>query len=222
MSKLLLLDDLSGNKVVVNEKDVLTVVDLGSSTSSITYKDSSMSIPKSIDIDETVANIVAASEDLFEAVELTSGTTIAINRTRVRGAENYLESTASGTITYTTGSGTVTDIVIDGVSIFDTDTAITGGSASALATATAAAINAFTSVPNYVASADGAVVTITSDGFSELQGETITVTKTGDLANTSTAFTGGLNDCTVYYDNGGSTLDKISINKSLVQLTTYA
>lgn len=82
MSKLLLLDDLSGNKVVVNEKDVLTVVDLGSSTSSITYKNSSMSIPKSIDIDETVANIVAASEDLFEAVELTSGTTIAINRNK--------------------------------------------------------------------------------------------------------------------------------------------
>lgn len=145
-----------------------------------------------------------------------------LTETRVRGAENYLESTASGTITYTTGSGTVTNIVINGVSIFNTATAITGGSASALATATAAAINAFTSVPNYKASAAGAVVTITSDGFSELQGQAITVTKTGDLANTSTAFTGGLNDCTVYYDNGGSTLDKISINKSLVQLTTYA
>jgi len=221
MAKLLLLDDLSGNKVVVNESDVLFVTDLGSSTSNITYKNSAMNSPKSVDIDETVANIVSASDDLFEAVELTSGTTIAINRTRVKGASDYLESTASGTITYTGGSGTVTDIVIDGVSIFDTGTAITGGSLAALATATAAAINAFTSIPNYTATADGAVVTITSDGFSEAQGEAITVTETDTLTFTTTAFTGGLNDCTILYDNGGSTLDKLSINKSLVELTTY-
>jgi len=69
MAKLLLLDDLSGNKVVVNESDVLFVTDLGSSTSNITYKNSAMNSPKSVDIDETVANIVSASDDLFEAVE---------------------------------------------------------------------------------------------------------------------------------------------------------
>lgn len=223
-TQLLALSELSlGTSVAINEADVVLVVDLGSSTSRVTYNDLSSSVPKTIDVDDSVATIVSASSQLLAATELNSSTAIAINRMKVKGAENYLQVNPSGTITFASGAGTVTDIEIDGNSIFDTATAITGATLALLATNTATRINAYTSTGGFTAVANGTVVTVTATTPSEaLNGEAITVTDTDTLATTTTALAGGVNDCTVVYDNGGSFLQKLNINKSLVELTTYA
>lgn len=222
-TQLLALTELTlGTSVAINEADVILVVDLGSSTSRVTYKDSTTSEPKTIDVNSTVATIVAASSQLLAATELNSSTAIAINRMRVKGAENYIQTEASGTITFDSGAGTITDITINSVSIFDTGTAITGADLEELATNTAVAINAHTSTPNYTASANGTVVTVTATSFSEaLNGTAILVTETSTLATTASTLAGGQNDITIVYENGGSFLEKININKSLVELTTY-
>lgn len=222
-TQLLALTELTlGTSVAINEADVILVVDLGSSTSRVTYKDSTTNEPKTINVNSTVATIVAASSQLLAATELNSSTAIAINRMRVKGAENYIQTEASGTITFDSGAGTITDITINSVSIFDTGTAITGASLALLATNTAAAINSFTSTPNYTASVDGTVVTVTATSFSEaLNGTAILVTETSTLATTASTLAGGQNDITIVYENGGSFLEKININKSLVELTTY-
>ena len=222
-TQLLALTELTlGTSVAINESDVILVVDLGSSTSRVTYKDSTTNEPKTIDVDDSVATIVSASSQLLAATELNSSTAIAINRMRVKGAENYIQVNASGTITFASGAGTVTDIVIDGNSIFDTATAITGASLTALATNTAARINAYTSTGGFTAVADGAVVTVTATTPSEaLNGEAITTTLTSTLTTTTTALSGAVDDITVIYENGGSFLEKINIDKSLVELTTY-
>jgi hypothetical protein len=218
-TQLLALSELSlGTSVAINEADVVLVVDLGSSTSRVTYNDLSSSVPKTIDVDDSVATIVSASSQLLAAT-----TAIAINRMKVKGAENYLQVKPSGTITFASGAGTVTDIEIDGNSIFDTGTAITGASLALLATNTAAAINAYTSTGGFTAVANGTTVTVTATTPSEaLNEEAITTTLTSTLATTTTALAGGVNDCTVVYDNGGSFLQKLNIDKSLVELTTYA
>jgi hypothetical protein len=218
-TQLLALSELSlGTSVAINEADVVLVVDLGSSTSRVTYNDLSSSVPKTIDVDDSVATIVSASSQLLAVT-----TAIAINRMKVKGAENYLQVNPSGTITFTSGAGTVTDIEIDGNSIFDTDTAITGASLALLAENTAAAINAYTSTGGFTAVANGTTVTVTATTPSEaLNGEAITTTLTSTLATTTTALAGGVNDCAVVYDNGGSFLQKLNIDKSLVELTTYA
>ena len=223
-TQLLALTELTlGISVAINEADVILVVDLGSSTSRVTYKDSTTNEPKTIDVDDSVATIVSASSQLLAATELNSSTAIAINRMRVKGAENYIQVNASGTITFASGAGTVTNIVIDGNSIFDTATAITGASLTALATNTAARINAYTSTGGFTAVANGAVVTVTATTPSEaLNGEAITTTLTSTLTTTTTALSGAVDDITVIYENGGSFLEKININKSLVELTTYA
>jgi hypothetical protein len=221
MGKLLLVDDLDGNKVIVNEKDITLVVSTGADTCDITIKPESSNTPSVISADIAIADLVTTGEDLFAANELSSGEPIALNRTRVFNA-TAIQSNAKGTITFTGGAGTVTDITIDSVSIFDTGTAITGASLTALATNTASAINSFTSTPNYTATVDGTVVTVSAVGFTEaVNDEAITVTVTSTLTTDETPMTGGQNDSTVYYDNGGSVLDLISIDKSLVQLTTY-
>ena len=223
-TQLLALTELTlGTDVAINEADVILVVDLGSSTSRVTYKDSISSDTKTIDVDDSVATIVSASSQLLAATELNSSTAIAINRMKVKGAENFIQVNASGTITFASGAGTVTDIEIDGDSIFDTGTAITGASLALLATNTAAAINAYTSTGGFTAVANGTVVTVTATTPSEaLNGEAITTTLTSTLATTTTALAGAVDDITVVYDNGGSFLEKININKSLVELTTYA
>ena len=222
-TQLLALTELTlGTSVAINEADVILVVDLGSSTSRVTYKDSTTNEPKTIDVNSTVATIVAASSQLLAATELNSSTAIAINRMRVKGAENYIQTEASGTITFDSGAGTITDITINSVSIFDTGSAITGADLEELATNTADAINSFTSSPNYTASVDGTVVTVTATSFSEaLNGTAILVTETSTLATTASTLAGGQNDITVIYENGGSFLEKINIDKSLVELTTY-
>ena len=223
-TQLLALTELTlGTDVAINEADVILVVDLGSSTSRVTYRDSISSDPKTIDVDDSVSTIVSASSQLLATTELNSSTAIAINRMKVKGAENFIQVNASGTITFASGAGTVTDIEIDGDSIFDTATAITGASLALLATNTAAAINAYTSTSGFTAVADDTVVTVTATTPSEaLNGEAITVTDTDTLATTTTALAGAVDDITVVYDNGGSFLEKININKSLVELTTYA
>lgn len=103
------------------------------------------------------------------------------------------ETLAVATITYTDFSGTVTDIKINGVTIFDTSSAISGASLTALATTTATAINAYTSTPNYTAQVSGTTVYIfIESGFgSSLNGSTVALTTTGTLDYFSTDLDGG-------------------------------
>lgn len=103
------------------------------------------------------------------------------------------ETLAVATITYASGSGTVTDLTIGGVSVFDTSTPISGASLSALATNTATAINGYTSSPNYTAQVLGNTVYIfiTSGFGSSLNGSALVATLTGTLAVTSTDLDGG-------------------------------
>lgn len=103
------------------------------------------------------------------------------------------ETLAVATITYTVGSGTVTDLTIGGTSIFDTGTPISGGSLSALAVNTAIAINSYTSTPNYTAQVLGNTVYIfIASGFgSSLNNSTLAATVTGTLEFTKTNLDGG-------------------------------
>lgn len=103
------------------------------------------------------------------------------------------ETLAVATITYVSGSGTVTDLTIGGVSVFDTGTPISGASLSALATNTATAINSYFSSPNYTAQVLGETVYIfiTSGFGSSLNGSALVSTLTGTLAATSTDLDGG-------------------------------
>ena len=103
------------------------------------------------------------------------------------------ETLALATITYTVGSGTVTDLTIGGTSIFDTSTPISGGSLSALAVNTAVAINSYTSTPNYTAQVLGnAVYIFIASGFgSSLNNSTLAATVTGTLEFTKTNLDGG-------------------------------
>jgi hypothetical protein len=103
------------------------------------------------------------------------------------------ETLASCTITFTAGAGTVTNLTVNGVSIFDTETPITGASLSALATNTAIAINSFTSSPNYSAQTigDTVYVFIQSGLGSSLNGSTVSTTVTGTLEYTKTDLDGG-------------------------------
>jgi len=103
------------------------------------------------------------------------------------------ETLALATITYTSGTGTVTDLTINGVSVFDTGTPISGATLSDLANATATAINSFSSTPNYTAQVLGETVYIfIQSGFgSSLNGSTLAATVTGTLAFTKTDLDGG-------------------------------
>ena len=103
------------------------------------------------------------------------------------------ETLAVATITFASGAGTVTDLTIGGVSVFNTGTPISGASLSALATNTATAINSFTSSPNYTAQVLGNTVYIfiTSGFGSSLNGSALVATLTGTLAVTSTDLDGG-------------------------------
>lgn len=67
------------------------------------------------------------------------------------------------TISAATGTNDITDLAVDGVSIFDTGTPLANASTSGLATDLAAAINSYVSVPEYTASASGSVVTVFLD-----------------------------------------------------------
>ena len=67
------------------------------------------------------------------------------------------------TISASTGTNDITDFTVNGVSIFDTATPLANASTSGLATDLAAAINSYTSVPEYTAEAAGSVVTVFLD-----------------------------------------------------------
>jgi len=102
---------------------------------------------------------------------------------------------ATGSVTLNSGSGTITDLTVNSVSIFDTATAVSGSSLAELAANLVIAVNSFTSVPNYTASAAGAVVTISADKAAADGPNTYAVasTVTGTLAKTDVNLSGGTN-----------------------------
>jgi hypothetical protein len=103
------------------------------------------------------------------------------------------EMRARSTVSLTSGAGTITNITVDGVSVFDTSSAITGASTADLASNARDAINAYISSPNYTAYASGSDFIISAiDGVGEsANGFAVTVTTTGTLTASYTNMEGG-------------------------------
>jgi len=112
--------------------------------------------------------------------------------------------TASCVVELTSGSGTITNLTIGGVSVFDTSSAITGGSLSVLATNLAAGINSYLSTPDFTATADGEKVYIFLSVPSEAyNGDAVVLTTSGTLAGSTTSLEGGtLNTGTIDKSTG--------------------
>lgn len=97
---------------------------------------------------------------------------------------------ATGTVTLAGASGSIDSITVDSVEVmsgaesFDTSPTIT-------ATAVAANITAHTSVPNYNATADGAVVTITSEALGTIPNGFVVVGTGTTMTTTDVNMSGG-------------------------------
>ena len=120
---------------------------------------------------------------------------------------------ATGSVTLNSGSGTITDLTVNSVSIFDTATAVSGSSLAELAANLVIAVNSFTSVPNYTASAAGAVVTISADKAAADGPNAFVVdsTVTGTLAKADANMSGGTNQKSLI----DAALTSFSINVTL-------
>ena len=94
------------------------------------------------------------------------------------------------TFVLTGGTGTITNITIDGVSVFDTSSSITGATVQELAANARDAINAYISAPNYTAiSVDDTFYVYALDGVGEsANGFVSTIAVTGSLTYSKTVF----------------------------------
>jgi hypothetical protein len=108
---------------------------------------------------------------------------------------------ATGTVTLTGGaSGSVDSITVNGVTItssvvnFNTNLATT-------ATNVASNINAYTSTPNYTATANGAVITITASTAGAGANGFVVVANTSTITTTTTNMAGGQNAYTFNANN---------------------
>lgn len=117
----------------------------------------------------------------------------------VNSAPISSEVAATATIHLTGGAGTITDITVNSISVFDTATAITGGSTTLLASAAALAINSYVSTPDYSAVASGAYIYITAakGAGSIANGSVVAVSITGTLTWTASTLDGGTNTADV-------------------------
>lgn len=119
-------------------------------------------------------------------IDSTKNSSIVTNRNPVAVA-------ATGTVTLTGGAGgSVNNVTVNGVTItsggvlFTTDLATT-------ATAVAANITAYTSTPNYTATAVGPVITITASDAGQGPNGFVVATSTTTITATTTDMSGGLN-----------------------------
>ena len=117
-------------------------------------------------------------------------------------------------------NGTLTDLTVNSVSIFDTSTAVSGSSLEELAANLVIAVNSFTSVPNYTASAAGAVVTISADKAAADGPNAYTVASavSGTLAKADANMSGGTNQKSLI----DAALTSFSINVTLENGSTKA
>jgi hypothetical protein len=88
MAKLHVLNDVSGNEVLINDLDIITVVSTGASTCSVTYKNKAESFANTVEADIAIEDLVLASEVLFQTVEDSSAVDIALNTNRVKSAQS--------------------------------------------------------------------------------------------------------------------------------------
>ncbi len=113
----------------------------------------------------------------------------------VVGSVNAIGSFTITGGSFATGTNQITDIQVNSVSVFDTGAPIDwSDSNEAVAGAIAAAINAYTSTPDYTASTKGATVIIkASDAGIAPNGFGIVITSTGDVTVTppSSSMSGG-------------------------------
>jgi hypothetical protein len=108
---------------------------------------------------------------------------------------------STGSVSLDSGAGTITDLTVDGVSIFDTSTAIpaeadTTAGREAQAHALAVAINNYASTPEYTATVAAEVVTIVADKSLADSPNTLVVasTTTGTLSTTDGNMAGGTDE----------------------------
>lgn len=132
---------------------------------------------------------------------------------------------ATGSVTLNSGSGTITNLTVNAsggaaFSIIDTTTAVSGASLNELASNLVIAVNSFVTVPNYTASAAGAVVTISADKAEADTPNTFVVatTVTGTLAKTDVNCSGGTNQKSLI----DAALTSFSINVTLENGATKA
>jgi len=117
-------------------------------------------------------------------------------------------------------NGTLTNLTVNSVSIFDTSTAVSGSSLNDIAANLVTAINSFTSVPNYTASAAGAVVTISADKAAAAGPNAFVVAST--VASSLTASTANMSGGTDQKSIIDAALTSFSINVTLENGATKA
>lgn len=102
---------------------------------------------------------------------------------------------ASSTVEIASGTGTITNLSYDGVSIFNTGVPVTGATTADLAVNLRDAINAYISVPNYTAVSSGNFVTVYADPTegSNLNGVSSVGAVTGTLVMNVGELNGGTN-----------------------------
>lgn len=156
----------------------------------------------------SVVNIIASEAGAKYngyAVVFNAGTGFVVNPTSslvLSDGANPVEAVAAkGSFDITGGaaSDTITSVVINSVTITNGTVTHTGNNTTTAA-AVAASINNYYSTPDYKASASGTKVTITaSDAGSAVNGQAITVNKTGSVAiANNTGMSGGVDASTTY------------------------
>jgi len=145
-------------------------------------------------------------------LDLNGNPSIISNRTPVNTA-------ATGTVTLTTGaSGSVDGITVNGVQIMSGAVSFVT-SLTETATAVAANITAYTSTPNYSATADGSVITITAGTTGSGSNGFVVVVAATTITATATSFAGGTN---AYVPNANNAwmfdvmFSSVSLNNDLV------
>ena len=156
----------------------------------------------------------------------TTGSTITANvifdanggRTTVEHSASGASTSATGTveITSTVAFGGVDSITVDGVEIMSGQEGSIGSDVAAHATQVADNITAFTSAPNYTATSDGGVITITSVTTGDsVNGFTVVSTVSGGTTKVDTNMSGGTS-------GGGNVIITLPDSSGNVALTTDA
>jgi hypothetical protein len=145
-------------------------------------------------------------------LDLDGNPSVISNRTPVNTA-------ATGTVTLTTGaSGSVDGITVNGIQIMSAPVPY-ATSLSVTATAVAANITAYTSTPNYLATAVGPVITITAGTTGSGSNGFVVVVAATTITATATSFAGGTN---AYVPNANNCwmfdvmFSSVSLNNDLV------
>lgn len=105
------------------------------------------------------------------------------------------EILASSAVQLLSGAGTITNITVNGVSVFDVTSAITGGSLAILAANAVNAINTYLSTPDYsaIVSGNNIIIQPVAGTGSSVNGYVVTASVTGTITYSASTMDGGSN-----------------------------